>query len=180
MRPARVAITTAVAAAALALPTSAQAGHWCRHGDPPIYVSARTSCPFAGKNRRQVCAADLGGRALPWRPERQDARLLARDAQDLSAQVPQARRSRQGARPTRHPCPLRHLLLSPRAASSANSRPPQLSLKAEPESARGSLRGRWRRPPARRLASHPGSRRLESNSSIRRTPVVGWRHLETS
>lgn len=27
---------------------AAPAGHWCREGDPPLYASARTSCPLAG------------------------------------------------------------------------------------------------------------------------------------
>jgi hypothetical protein len=43
------ALTAAVVMTALAFPMSARAGHWCRHGDPPAYVSDRTSCPFAGR-----------------------------------------------------------------------------------------------------------------------------------
>jgi hypothetical protein len=52
----------------LAGSASAQASgsHWCRHGDPPILASARTSCPLAGNiinayvnvcNESRVCRA---------------------------------------------------------------------------------------------------------------------------
>jgi hypothetical protein len=40
----------ALLASIMLIAASAQASgaHWCRQGDPPIYASARTSCPFAG------------------------------------------------------------------------------------------------------------------------------------
>lgn len=41
----------ALAAAGLLTPTAVAAAsgpHWCRQGDPPLYASARTSCPLAG------------------------------------------------------------------------------------------------------------------------------------
>jgi hypothetical protein len=49
---------TAVILAALALAATLAASasgfaigdnHWCRHGDPPMLASPRTSCAFAGK-----------------------------------------------------------------------------------------------------------------------------------
>jgi len=45
-------LVTPAAAAAIALAAPATAhtsgAHWCRQGDPPLYVSARTGCPLAG------------------------------------------------------------------------------------------------------------------------------------
>ena len=43
----RVPIGTAIAMAALVFPAAAQAGHWCSSGDPAVYASNVTSCPFA-------------------------------------------------------------------------------------------------------------------------------------
>jgi hypothetical protein len=38
-----------VLAFASASAAGASGNHWCRQGDPPIYASASTSCPFAGR-----------------------------------------------------------------------------------------------------------------------------------
>ena len=46
-------VVSGVALAAVGLTTpaavaSASGAHWCTQGDPPLYASARTSCPLAG------------------------------------------------------------------------------------------------------------------------------------
>jgi hypothetical protein len=61
-----------LAAGLLALPVaSAQAGHWCRGGDPALYASDRTSCPFAARVYSKYAsryAPDRRGVMRVWSP----------------------------------------------------------------------------------------------------------------
>lgn len=38
----------AIAATAMSANAAPSSGHWCRHGDPPLQASKRTTCEFAG------------------------------------------------------------------------------------------------------------------------------------
>ena len=56
-----------VAITAITITSSAHAStgaHWCRGGDPPLYASLHTSCPFAGAT---ITAYAQAGQARYWR-----------------------------------------------------------------------------------------------------------------
>jgi hypothetical protein len=50
---------------------AAQAGRWCRGGNPPLYASDRTSCPFAARVYSTYAsryAPDRSGAMRVWSP----------------------------------------------------------------------------------------------------------------